>query len=652
MRARLVVGFRDAFSGGLGALRRQLDAIANRARQIRMPTLANIGAGLARGARQVGAVAAAAGALSFAGPLQQAAAFETQLRDIAITAGTTGPAVTAEVARMSGELQRTAIQWRESSRDLAGGLGVLIARGLEPERVRQYLPMLAEIRAASGAATEDLAQFTVALDRIAKIEGFDAMRQAMSMALRAGQLGGVELRDMARYFPGIIAQAGALGATGQNAVRDLLAMFEVMRDGFGTTEEAAAGFQQLLGHLLSEHTVKEMREFGVDMRRVYQNALDMQRRGVDINPVEALLQAIRRVVAAHPERIFQIMPDQNSRQAFQGLMAGLERFIDLRRQVGAATPDNTAQVARDRMQGLGAEMRLLQERAEQLGNRLGNALGANLGTVNAALAGLQGHIEWIDQRFPGAIDATIQWGGGVALLAGAVGLLAPVMGVFGRGLGLVMAPLRLVAIGLAGLLGLKVAAFIAIVAAIAGAAYLIYRYWGPISGFFQEVWDRIKAVWNSQQVQWLRDVLTDAFGAAARGIRAAWEGIREFFEWVWSGVVAAFTWAWDRIRPIADAIAAAARLLEGTQQGAGFTPEEQQRRRDNYRLGRANAGGYYAPEAAVPGGLYLGAGAQRTQVGGEIVVRAEPGTEVVQARPSNPNTRFIMPNAGRMLALP
>ncbi|MBR0650380.1 phage tail tape measure protein, partial [Roseomonas terrae] len=158
--------------------------------------------------------------------------------------------------------------------------------------------------------------------------------------------------------------------------------------------------------------------------------------------------------------------------------------------------------------------------------------------------------------------------GGLFLLLGGAGLISSIVSlgsaIAGLGAALLANP-----IGAAALV-------------IAGAAYLIYRNWDEIVDFFQGIWDGVKDAFNrflnSDQVQlWGR-----IFGAAARGIMAAWRPVREFFDWVVDGIAEAFEWVWEKIKPIVDAIEAAARFARSLERtGSGSDPQRQQQQRAN-----------------------------------------------------------------------
>ncbi|EGH1358800.1 phage tail tape measure protein [Escherichia coli] len=64
-----------------------------------------------------------------------------------------------------------------------------------------------------------------------------------------------------------------------------------------------------------------------------------------------------------------------------------------------------------------------------------------------------------------------------------------------------------------------------IITGIAVAAYLIYRYWGPISAFFKRLWAQV----------------TVAFRGAWSGIKGIWRGVSGWFSGIWAQIKTAFS---------------------------------------------------------------------------------------------------------------
>lgn len=63
-----------------------------------------------------------------------------------------------------------------------------------------------------------------------------------------------------------------------------------------------------------------------------------------------------------------------------------------------------------------------------------------------------------------------------------------------------------------------------VITAIAGAAYLIYRYWGPISAFFKRLWTQV----------------TSAFSSAWSWIKSVWGSVTGWFSGIWGSIKTAF----------------------------------------------------------------------------------------------------------------
>lgn len=76
-----------------------------------------------------------------------------------------------------------------------------------------------------------------------------------------------------------------------------------------------------------------------------------------------------------------------------------------------------------------------------------------------------------------------------------------------------------------------------------------------------------------------------AIAAAAFLIRKNWEPIAAFFEGLWARITAAVTTAWETIRPITEAVRAAANIMTGGSSPTGpvASPDAQQQRRTNWR---------------------------------------------------------------------
>lgn len=90
-------------------------------------------------------------------------------------------------------------------------------------------------------------------------------------------------------------------------------------------------------------------------------------------------------------------------------------------------------------------------------------------------------------------------------------------------------------------------------AAIAGAAYLIYRNWDEIGPWFRRLWASVRTYFEGM-VEFVKGVFTLDFDRALQGIKQAWGGADEFFATILDGIRTNFTVAWSAISPVLDSL--------------------------------------------------------------------------------------------------
>lgn len=88
--------------------------------------------------------------------------------------------------------------------------------------------------------------------------------------------------------------------------------------------------------------------------------------------------------------------------------------------------------------------------------------------------------------------------------------------------------------------------FVLAIAAIAGAAYLIYKNWGAISGFFSGLWGSVKAktatAWDG-----IKATLSGLWSSTASMAQSIWAGLPGFFSSMWQSISNTTSAAWSGI---------------------------------------------------------------------------------------------------------
>ena len=128
----VLVRLKDNLSGGLGRL------------QGRLRGLADMG-------RKIGLVGTAIAGISFMGPIQEAAAFQQQLIDMAATADLSGRAAFDFAAKSGAKYEELALKTRLLSRDIAAGAGQMLASNLDPAYIEAVIGDTAKAAKAANA---------------------------------------------------------------------------------------------------------------------------------------------------------------------------------------------------------------------------------------------------------------------------------------------------------------------------------------------------------------------------------------------------------------------------------------------------------------------------------------------------------------------
>ncbi|UVO29917.1 phage tail tape measure protein [Bradyrhizobium arachidis] len=180
--------------------------------------------------------------------------------------GITADATEQEVSSLSTALRETAKATGQSFGEVTKGLESLTAGGMDLKEALPAIPAIAKTAQAAGAEVEDMATTTLALNQNLGI-ATDKMQNAFDILVKGGKAGKFELKDMARYFPSIAPAAVAAGMKGEEGLMRIVAALQTIRNGTGTTEEAASSMQNIFAKMESEETTKKFKKFGIDLRK-------------------------------------------------------------------------------------------------------------------------------------------------------------------------------------------------------------------------------------------------------------------------------------------------------------------------------------------------------------------------------------------------
>lgn len=545
----------------LGRAMARREALAAQRQRLGGEIMGTYGTAIAVGAPVIGAV-------------REAAGFGDAIKDIAIV----GELTAEEEKKLGASLRRVAIEVNQTAEDMARGVGLLIANGMDPKKAEQQARLLGRFTTSSRASFDDSAKMMVTFDQL----GVEDYELAFSQASRAGKLGSFEVRDMAKWMPEIGGYLKAIGITGNEAVVNATSRLQIAKKTAGSSDEAANNFRNFLAKLTSPDTQKDFKKLGIDLQGAM---IKLARQGLD--PIEGAVGIILQKVSERAPEVTRELEELNKEiaaikdpaeraaelerrrtmiealgqraglakmfqdmQAVSYLLAEIQNRDELKRIRGEVATGKNAdgQMSLDadfakRMESPLEQFKRLRIAISDLAMSVGEALLPPLTQIVTALQPMaRAFADWAKEH-PGIIKGAVgialgivgikaavlsaAWAvnffvaspvallmgawqavaarvliGRAALLAGAgplraLGMAAGLSGSAMVRLGAAFSALRsvattaIMAIGRAMLWLGRAVMLNPIGLALTAAALLVYKFWGPIKGFFKGLWDGI-----------------------------------------------------------------------------------------------------------------------------------------------------------------
>lgn len=191
-----------------------------------------------------------------------------------------------------------ALQHGGGTRDSAAGtLDSMIASGLGPDKAMGMLPSIMKAGSGSGASPEALAQIAVKAMQTFKITE-DQVPELINIAMKSGQAGGFELKDMAKWLPQMMAAGKLSGLDGIEGFRRIVAGAQASNITAGSKDEAGNNVVNLLAKINSQDTAKDFQKQGLDLTGSLMSA-----RKKGINSLDAFIGFVDDVSAKDPEYV-------------------------------------------------------------------------------------------------------------------------------------------------------------------------------------------------------------------------------------------------------------------------------------------------------------------------------------------------------------
>ncbi|PTR08911.1 MULTISPECIES: phage tail tape measure protein [unclassified Novosphingobium] len=265
------------------------------------------------------------GAAGLATPLvlagKAAMDFSSGMVDIAQKANLTQ----AQTDAMAQGILRAAEAAHQMPEAMRQGVDALSGFGIDPREAMQMISPIGRLGTAMKVDIADGAAAASANLQNLKVGLLDTGK-ALDIMAAGGNVGAFEVKDMARYFPSLTAQAQALGQSGLGAVADLTAALEIARRGAGTSEEAATNITNLLSKINSPTVQNAFKKnFGVDLPAALKAAYAKGK-----TPMEALAEITQKATGGDLSKLGLVVEDMQAQSALRTLILNMQDYRKIR----------------------------------------------------------------------------------------------------------------------------------------------------------------------------------------------------------------------------------------------------------------------------------------------------------------------------------
>lgn len=191
------------------------------------------------------------------------------------------------------------------------------------------LPTIAAASSGTGADPKDIAKIVMAAKQNMGMSDAEAKR-FISQSITAGNLGGFEIKDMARYLPEQMASASANGMKGTKGAEDLLAFNQAARITAGNSDQAGNNLVNMLNKMNSIDTQRDFKKQGINLSGSLINA-----RSKGVGTLDAFMGLVDNVASKNPE--YKKLQAKAASQKGSEQKQTLEAMMDIMEQSGIGT---------------------------------------------------------------------------------------------------------------------------------------------------------------------------------------------------------------------------------------------------------------------------------------------------------------------------
>ena len=328
---------------------------------------------------------------------------------------------------MGDEIMRMAPRVNQLASDLRVGVDQLAGFGMKPDQALAMMEPIGKTATAYKAQNEDLAKATFATYDNLKVPLCETAK-TLDILAYAGKKGAFEVKDMAKHFPALTAAAQGLGQKGNGAVADLGAALQIVRKGAGDSDTAGNNLINLLAKINTEDTIKNFKDFGVDLPKALKKAAKDGK-----SPIEAITELTQQALKGDPSKLSFLFGDMQVQQAMRPLLANMAEYRAIR--AGALQANGTVDADfLERMNDAAEKSRRFNLQMENLSLTVGSVVEPMLDKVQGKLGGWADRLTQLSNSNPLLFKTIVTVLGGLAGMLAVLGPLALAIGLMAPGI--------------------------------------------------------------------------------------------------------------------------------------------------------------------------------------------------------------------------
>jgi hypothetical protein len=196
--------------------------------------------------RSIGQIAGFAGVAGFAALGRGVIGFEKQLTRLSIQAQGSG----VDFNKFRDSIMAASNATGQSRNDLIGAAAKFVSLTGDAKTAEAAIGLFGRVAQATGASLEDVAATAASLTKNLGITEVGKMEEAFSAMTVQGKAGAIEIKELSTLMSGLTPQFVLFEKQGVEALRSMGANLQLVRNNFGSAEEAATGLRGLMTSII------------------------------------------------------------------------------------------------------------------------------------------------------------------------------------------------------------------------------------------------------------------------------------------------------------------------------------------------------------------------------------------------------------------